>query len=263
MRPCYVLRVFTDADAGGNHLGVVVDVTGLDAPTMQGIATDLGFSETIYIDWNDRAVPATRIFTPATELQFAGHPLVGAAWVLATMGPGDIDHVTCGIGDVAFGLDGETAWIEVAAAASVRLAPDGPALAAAAGLPNPVATRWVDVPQSYLLVEVAAADQVAAATPDFDAMESYDGTYLYARAGAQVKARFFAPKLGVAEDPATGSAAVALAAALSNDGEPDGTLRVSQGDEIGFPSRIELSWGPGRVRLGGTVVRDEVRTLDK
>ncbi len=263
MRPCHVLRVFTEGTDGGNHLGVVVDVVGLDDGTMQAIATDLGFSETIYIDWNDRAVPATRIFTPATELRFAGHPLVGAAWVLATMGPGGVDTLSCGIGDVSFGRDGAGAWIEVSSSASATDAPDGAALAAAAGLPEPVAAARVNVPQSYVLLEVADAAQVAGATPDFDALGGVDGTYLYARDGGQVRSRFFAPALGVPEDPATGSAAVALAAALAARGEIRGAVSISQGTEVGFPSRIELSWDGLRVRIGGTVVRDEVRMLDQ
>ena len=111
MRPCYVLRVFTAGGEGGNHLGVVVDVTGLDDGTMQEIAADLRFSETIFIDWNRGAVPAVRIFTPVAELPFAGHPLVGAAWVLGTMAPGAVDSLRCGIGEVRLGLEGDAPWV--------------------------------------------------------------------------------------------------------------------------------------------------------
>ena len=74
MRHCYVLRVFTRGDEGGNHLGVVTDVTGLDTETMQGIATELGFSETVFIDWQNEGVPFVRIFTPAAEMPFCGTP---------------------------------------------------------------------------------------------------------------------------------------------------------------------------------------------
>ena len=77
-RPCHVLRVFTRGDEGGNHLGVVVDAIALSTDRMQAIATDLGFSETVFIDWTDTTDhPKVRIFTPADELPFAGHPLVG------------------------------------------------------------------------------------------------------------------------------------------------------------------------------------------
>jgi PhzF family phenazine biosynthesis protein len=81
LRQCYVLRVFTRGDEGGNHLGVIVDLTALDAPMMQTIAVDLAFSESVFIDASGD-VPHCRIFTPTAELAFAGHPLVGAAWLL-------------------------------------------------------------------------------------------------------------------------------------------------------------------------------------
>ncbi len=77
-----------------------------------------------------------------------------------------------------------------------------------------------------------------------------------------MRARFFAPDLGVTEDPATGSAAVALATAMVADGEPEGAVTIHQGEEIGFPSQIELAWTPNSARLAGRCVRDEVRFLD-
>ena len=78
----------------GNHLGVVPDVAGLDTGTMQGIASDLGFSETIFLDRTE-AIPAARIFTPEVELPFAGHPLVGAAWVLGEIEAEPPDRLSC------------------------------------------------------------------------------------------------------------------------------------------------------------------------
>ena len=74
-------------------------------------------------------------------------------------------------------------------------------------------------------------------------------------------ARFFAPGTGVDEDPATGSAAVALATALAAAGETDGSLSIDQGESIGFPSRIELTWEGTVASIGGTVVADEQRLL--
>ena len=81
MRSCHVLRVFTRGDVGGNHLGVVNDASGLDTDAMQGVAADLGFSETVFLHDRGSDGPFVRIFTPAAEMQFAGHPLVGAAWM--------------------------------------------------------------------------------------------------------------------------------------------------------------------------------------
>lgn len=263
MRPCHVLRVFTRGDEGGNHLGVVTDVTGLDDASMQSIAADLGFSETIYIDWRDGPVPSTRIFTPAAELPFAGHPLVGAAWTLSRLGPGTVDRVSCGVGEIPFRVDGDTAWIDAPLVSDVE-ATDASEIASAGGLAAPVRSWWANMPVPYLVIDLGDAAAVASAAPDVSSL--LDGgagmTCLMARSGNRVKARFFAPQVGVAEDPATGSAAAALAAVLFHEGETSGTLSIEQGDEMGNPSTIDLEWGPERVSLGGSVRKDETRTLD-
>lgn len=261
MRECRVLRVFTRGEAGGNHLGVVTDVDGLDGRAMQAIAAGLGFSETVFLDVSG-ASAAARIFTPAVEIPFAGHPLVGAAWVLGTLGSGR--RLTCGIGEIPFRVEGDRVWIEAAISRDLEEVP--PAVAAGTGLP--VATRaWmVRLPLRYLVLEAATRELVGAARPDFDrlAVEPWEGTLLFARAAGGVKARFFAPALGVPfEDPATGSAAVALASALAFAGEGEGRLVIEQGDEVGSPSTISLAWAGGRVSVGGTVQVEEVRRLSR
>jgi trans-2,3-dihydro-3-hydroxyanthranilate isomerase len=263
VRHCYVLRVFTRGEAGGNHLGVVTDVSGLDAPAMQEIAAALGFSETVFLDWTLPGVPLARIFTPAAEIPFAGHPLVGAGWVLGVMGPGTARRVACGIGEVPFRVDGDTVWIEVPTSGDVEAATPDPA--AVAGLPVAAGAWLVRLPLRYLVLEAASAAEVQGALPDFDRLRSapWEGTLLFARTGPVVRARFFAPGLGVPEDPATGSAAVALASVRSFAGETDGSVVVDQGDEVGAPSRLAVVWGGGVVAVGGTVRRDEVRMLER
>ena len=262
MRHCYVLSVFTRDGSGGNPLGVVTDVTGLDAGSMQAIAADLAFSETVFLDWTVPGVPRARIFTTVVEIPFAGHPLVGAGWVLGKMGPGTMRRVACGIGEVPFRMDGDRVFIEVPLPREVEPAPVAPV----AGLP-PAERAWlVRVPLRYLLLEAGSPEAVAGAHPDLAALAAapWEGTLLFARSGPAVKARFFCPALGVPdEDPATGSAAVALAAALACDGESAGTMTVDQGDEVGAPSRIEVVWGGGMVAVGGGVRRDEVRVLER
>lgn len=265
-RHCYVLRVFTRGDEGGNHLGVVTDSTTLEGDAMQAIAADLGFSETIFLEWAEGTVPRVRIFTPAAELPFAGHPLVGMAWTLQVMGPGGPDRLVCAAFEVQIRMDGEEAVIEVPLDQPVRPAPEGLDLAAQVGLAGSHSARWVDMPIPYLLLEVDGPDQVAAAQPSAEeafANAGADMVYLYAwESPGRVRARFFAPGHGVFEDPATGSAAVALAATLRAGGQTDGRLEIHQGAEIGFPSRLMLEWEGDRARLGGTVRRDEVRWLD-
>lgn len=268
MRHCYVLRVFTRGDTGGNHLGVVTDLTGLTDGAMQGIAAELGFSETTFVDWAAGSVPRVRIFTPAAEVPFAGHPLVGTAWVLGALGPGagGSGRMVCGIGEVGFRATADRAEVEVPLVDDVEGAPEGDGVASAARLPAPIGSWWVRMPIPYLVLEVSSATEVAGAAPDIGSLAagaSGEATYLFARQGSQVKARFFAPGLGVAEDPATGSAAASLAAVLAHRGEPAGSLAVFQGDEIGHPSTIEVSWAGGMVALAGSVRRDEVRILER
>lgn len=265
MRHCYVLRVFTCEDNGGNHLGVIADSAGLDTASMQAIAADLAFSETVFIQWGADGPPAVRIFTPAAEMPFAGHPLVGAAWILGGIGPGTTDRMTCGIGEIPFEVVGDRARVTAPMTVDVEMTAVGSSVAAAACLPDPVRSWWARMPIPYLVIEVADPSEVASATPDFAALlagPSPEATYMFSRDGDQVTARFFAPALGVDEDPATGSAAAALAAVMAHEGEAVGALTVFQGAETGFPSAIDLTWADDVVHLGGTVRRDEVRWLE-
>jgi trans-2,3-dihydro-3-hydroxyanthranilate isomerase len=253
-RHCYVLRVFTRQDEGGNHLGVVTDVTGLSDEAMQEVASDLGFSETVFIDWRDAEVPRARIFTPVSELPFAGHPLVGAGWVLLELGPGGMEWLDCAAGRVAIRKKDDTIWIDAPGGQEV-VAPTG--MSAWMGAEETVV---VNMPIPYLLARFSEPGQVAAmspaAPPGHMAM-----VWSWLERDSRVKARFFAPEQGVIEDPATGSAAVALAVALRNAGRVDGDLVIEQGEEVGSPSLLQLRWDEKTVSVGGTVRRDEVREL--
>ena len=249
-RHCYVLRVFTREGKGGNHLGVVPDILGLDDQKMQRLATELGFSETIYLSWFEGKVPRARIFTPAAEIPFAGHPLVGAAWLLLNLSPMDPDGIDCAIGPVEIHQENRTTWVErpgriVAREVEVQLS-------------APEAVE-VELPQPYLLLQLPSPGEVAAAPRP--SIPGHDEVYLWAweEEGRTVRARFFAPSFGVPEDPATGSAAVALAARMRLRGIEQGELTINQGEEMGHPSRIHLRWREDATAIGGTVVRDETR----
>lgn len=246
--------MFTRNGEGGNPLGVVPDTTGLDPAAMQGIANDLGFSETVFLDWRAGGIPHARIFTPAREMPFAGHPLVGAGWLLEAVGPGGPGRLMCEVGEVAVRQEGDLTWIDPPFGQPVE-----PCSLDVAGWVSPVSAMTVSTPLPYHLFELASPEEVASAAPPSIGGE----LYLWAWEGPDsVKARFFAAGVGVAEDPATGSAAVALAARLAAGGMTEGRVTVHQGDELGAPSTIHLTWAGDRVSVGGTVVRDELRVLD-
>jgi trans-2,3-dihydro-3-hydroxyanthranilate isomerase len=256
-RPCSVLRVFTRAGAGGNHLGVITDVDGLTDAAMQEIAAELGFSETVFIDTAKGDIPVTRIFTPAMEMPFAGHPLVGAASVMFEQS----DVLLCGIGEVAIRRDGDVVWVDAPMYPN-NAAIDASGFATSVGLPPAVSAWRVAMPLDYRVVELASVDEVSRIAPDTRAFGEVHGLTVYARTGDKVRMRFFIPQAGIEEDPATGSAAVALAARLAAAGENVGRLTIDQGEEIGHPSRIQLRWSGATASIGGTVETDETRELD-
>jgi len=253
------LRVFTRGDDGGNHLGVITDVTGLTDETMQRIATGLGHSETIFLDRRAGGIPLVRIFTPAAEIPFAGHPLVGAAWIMGVLAPGEVDRVRCGVGEIPFWAEGELTWVETPVSPEVLRLGEEAIPVQGQGLGDPSRGWLVRTPMPYLLLDLGSGDAVGGVDPDFGRLmdADWEGTMVFARAGGRVRARFFAPRLGVPEDPATGSAAAALAAVLRFEGEAAGSLLIDQGEEIGAPSTIHLAWSGEVVSLGGSVRRDD------
>lgn len=261
-RPCHVVRVFTRGERGGNHLGVVNDLTDLTSDAMQLIATDLGFSETVFVDWSDPDVDAAvRIFTPASELPFAGHPLVGSAWILSVLGAGESGRIDTKVGSVEYVVKGSSVSVRCDIPIATIEGDKIDEALVAAGMARPIATRLLGLPKEYLIAEYASFDDVAALTPRFEELLDHFGVLCFARDGSTVKSRFFVPSEGIPEDPATGSAAVALAREFVLRGEAEGSVTVSQGDEIGHPSTIDLSWDASGTTIGGTVVRDEVRLV--
>lgn len=241
-----VVRVFTRGELGGNHLGIVSD--RVDRPTgeMQAIATEVGYSETIFLLDDGRV----RIFTPFEELPFAGHPLVGAAWWLAHAGT-RVRELHPPIGSIRCGTIGDRGWIETTLDQPVEpFSGRWPEW-----LPDPVRSVVVHMPIPYVIWELASPEQVAAIEPE----PGDQWIYAVATDGATTRARFFVGQ--EFEDPATGSAAVALARARSHWGEESGEVRILQGEEIGHPSTIHLSWQERRCRVAGTVHPEPSRTV--
>ena len=277
--------VFTTRRFGGNPLAVVLGADSLETAQMQAIAREFNYSETSFV--MRPADPANtarvRIFTPTTEVPFAGHPNVGTAHVLASLaGPGErpasfVFEEKAGLVPVAVRWDGDrVGTVELTAPEPLSLGARFDAAAAAACLSlnaadvstarHPPVIASVGLP--FLVVEIMSRAALAAARVDISAVsrilpvEGADALYLYCREtgpedlGADLTARMFAPWDGVPEDPATGSAtgaACALIASLA-DGNAPRRFRVAQGIDMGRPSLIEVETGGGPVRVGGACV---------
>lgn len=243
-RTIRVLRVFARDGAGGNPLGVHDGI--LDDDEMQAIAAELGYSETVFLGEPADGVIPVRIFTPTYEMPFAGHPLVGATWHAA--GPDETVALACQIGTV-------TGRRERSGAASIEVT-FLPAIVAV-DAPDGVESAWVArMPLEYEIHRLIDPDAVAS----YVVADRPDHRYVWALGedgrDDVVRARFFAGGLGVDEDPATGSAAVALAAVFRYVGDDTGSVTIHQGADMGVPCRIDLSWTPALTTIGGTVVDD-------
>lgn len=221
-----VLRVFTDADGNfGNPLGVV-DALDAAPADRQRIATELGYSETVFVDLpaQGSTTAHARIFTPEIELSFAGHPTVGAAWWLRDRGtPIHTLQVPAGIVQIQY----EEQLTGIVARA-----------------------EWSP---EFVIHDLSSVDDVMAADPVDYADDAYH--YLWAwidRDRGHIRSRMFANELGVPEDEATGSAAARMTEYLSRD------LEITQG----MGSRISTTWNPdGWVQVRGRVVPDGLRQL--
>jgi trans-2,3-dihydro-3-hydroxyanthranilate isomerase len=281
------LDVFTSKRFAGNPLAVVLDPAGLDAATMQAMAREFNLAETVFVlppvDPARRA--RLRIFTPATELPFAGHPTVGTAGLLARIDGGSDQReivVEEGIGPVrcvAEPVDADCgrARFELGRLpGEVGAAADNEIIASALGLKagdigfdqfKPV--RWsAGVP--FTFVPIRGLDPIRRCRIDpahWDAAFGQDAqaaAYMYCRdtveAGHAFHVRMFAPRMGIPEDPATGSGAAAFAGVLTHfkqlrDGDHD--LKIEQGYEMGRPSLIELSIAVGQGNLQSAAIAGE------
>lgn len=275
--------VFTDRHFGGNPLAVVLDGRGLAETTMQAIAREFNYSETTFVLPPDdaRHTARVRIFTPGGELPFAGHPTIGTAYILACLDRlgSAVDIIfEEQVGPVPVSIERDGDGRVLACTLTTALAPtrletidDRSSVAAMLGLtPESVVAEpqvWsCGVP--FLVVPLSGVAQLAAARLDHErwqallAQRSSQKVYLVARAGTDCwRVRMFAPGLGVAEDPATGGAAAALAGWLAARFAGPAARRwtLLQGQEIGRPSTLVLSYEQAgdqarRVRVGGQSV---------
>ena len=263
----FICDVFTDTRFGGNQLAVLPEASGLSDRQMQQIAREFNFSESTFVFPAEAGhTRKVRIFTPATEVPFAGHPNVGTAFALAAAGEfGPIEEsitVTfeekAGLVPVSIHRREGRIWCELSAPQRLSLGKKISAemVAAAVSLhPDDIVTRTheprvASVGLPFLMAELgdrAALERARINMTGIDAIAAegvMPDIHLYTRSGDEfdIRARMFAPLDGVPEDPATGSANCALAGLLAHhDKAADGSFqwRIAQGVEMGRPSVLE------------------------
>lgn len=285
----HTLDVFTNTRFGGNPLAVVLDADALNGTQMQVIAAEFNLSETVFVLKPAKAGSnrrKLRIFTPQAELPFAGHPTVGTSYLLAALKLLEVNPAQPvmvleeGVGDVAvtvqFGKDGSLST-RMSVPRMPERGPDAPPHAdlaamlslAEADLLTGHAAYSCGVPFLFIPVRDRKAiarvklrmDLWGKLLSDWWAKSVFLFTTDTVSPDAQIHARMFAPAFGIHEDPATGSAASALAGFLHDQKPRDGQRRwlIEQGFEMGRPSHIELeaNFSGGRVtgvRVGGASV---------
>ena len=219
MPTLHLLRVFCADGGGGNPLAVFLDGAAVPEERRQGVASDLGLSETVFVDDADRA--EMRIFTPAVELDFAGHPCVGTAWLLS-QARGAVDVLRPPAGSVPVRYEDDMAFI--------------------AGRPE-----W---PPTYDWQQLSSPEEVEALEgppPGHDMIGAW--AWIDEPAGV-LRSRMFPLRLGIDEDEATGAAAVQLGARLERPID----IRQGRGSRI-----LSRPLADGSVEIGGQSLLDEVR----
>ena len=246
----YVLAdVFTDTPLEGNGLAVFTDARGIPEETLQPLARELNLSETVYVYPAEKGGHARiRIFTPMDELPFAGHPVLGTAFVLAA--PLQLPEIVLETakGPIPVRLEREESRISFGwmsqPVPSVELFAAADELLAAVGVEgSELPVELYDNGARHVYVALPSVEAVEALEPDLQALKRLQGivgTNCFAGEGDRWKTRMFAPADGVPEDPATGSAAGPLACHLARHGriEFGREIQIAQGAEIRRPSTL-------------------------
>ena len=242
-----VADVFTDTPLTGNQLAVFTDGRDVDDELMQSLAKEMNYSESVFVLPADSGGHARiRIFTPVTELPFAGHPVLGSAYVLAgPMQLGEIKLETqVGVIPIVLERDGGRitfGWMQQPVPEHEPFA-EAEAVEELLGIRSQLPVELYHQGPGFAYFEVESKEALAALSPDFAALARITdyGISCFAGSGTSWKTRMFAPTSGVPEDPATGSAAGPLAMHLARHGRIafGDEIEISQGDEVGRPSKL-------------------------
>jgi PhzF family phenazine biosynthesis protein len=250
----------------GNPLCVFEDGRGLDDEAQQALARQFNLSETTFILPSGKATARVRIYTPAYEMPFAGHPTLGTAHVVRDLGSaGDSIQLEMQAGIIPVAARGDR-WTLKANAAKSRPAGQSAAELAqilgidAADIASPV--LWVSTGREQLVVPLKSAEAVRRARPRTEAfarLESEHGlgqALVFADAGTSVESRFFFPSgSAILEDPATGSACANLGGwFMATQPGKDHRRVISQGEMVGRPSTLYLEVRGGAIHVGGDVI---------
>jgi len=252
----------------GNPLAVIEDARGLDADTMQALARQFNLSETTFILPSEKASAQVRIFTPAYEMPFAGHPTLGTAHVVRAMKGGDAVKLEMKAGVIPVSARGNRWTLEAVPPKARAFEMHRRELAEILGLEERDMAEyplWVSAGREQLMVPLASVDAVRRAKPRGDAfsrLKSAEGAsmaYVFhdlGDAAGVVESRFFFPSgPAILEDPATGSACANLGGWFTVIRPRTDVKRiVSQGEAVGRPSTLYLDVTGGTIHVGGEVV---------
>ena len=265
-----IVDVFTDAPLAGNQLAVFTDAREIPEELLQQLAREVNFSETVFVyPGTDGAHARIRIFTPGIEVEFAGHPVLGAAFVLG--GPLQVETIRLATrrGVVPVKLEREGARIvfgrmEQPIPTVAPFEREQELLEALGVERSELPVEVYDNGLRHVYVTLASEAAVAALAPDFSRLGDLPeelSVNTIAGAGSSWKTRMFMPAGGIAEDPATGSAAGPLALHLARHGRIafGDEIEITQGVEIGRPSKLyaRVDGDAGaveRVEVGGSAV---------
>ncbi len=258
-----VVDVFTNRPLAGNQLAVFTDAREIPEEQLQPLAKEMNFSETtfVYSPEGDGHVKM-RIFTPAKELPFAGHPTLGTAFVLAApMQLGEI-RIETGAGTIPVRLERDGARIVFGRMEqpqpTVEPFARADELLAILGVESELPVELYDNGVPHVFVVLGSEDAVAGLRPDGQRLAELGpiGINCVAGSGLRWKSRMFGPGVGVPEDPATGSAAGPLALHLGRHGRiaVGEEIEITQGVEIGRPSTLYARADPARIEVGGSAV---------
>ncbi len=271
MRPLryVVCDVFTDRPLTGNPLAVFTNGTGIDDAGMQALAREMNLSESVFVlPGSNGAQAKLRIFTPHTELPFAGHPVLGSAFVIGTTVQLDELTLETGAGAIRVRLEREGArvsfgWMDQPVPKVSAYAESAELLNALGVSESALPVELYDNGTRHVYVALPSFEAVAKLRPNMARLADLPPLCVSAffQEGARIKTRMFAPGLGVNEDPATGSAAGPLAVHLVRHGRVKygEELRIEQGEEIQRPSVLYArAEGAGqetkRIEVGGAAI---------